>query len=183
VSELPVPPEPGQYLWGDDLNTYLLSLESRIVANEQRFAAYGPLITALEGRVDVLEDRVVALEARPDYIFGQAAYQFAVQMPPATSNQVRMNNANPQLATMLDFRRIDANGVDRTLAMDMVTPETLIRMTDADNGAVWYRFKATGPAVKVGLDNFNVPVEYHSSAGVLGAVEVNVGLLIVVPPQ
>lgn len=139
--------------------------------------------TVLEGQVSTLMSRVAALEARPDYIFGQATYMFTNLAPPATGNQIRLNNTTPNLVTVLDVRRLDADSADRSQAITMVTPGTLIRLADYDNAANFYRYRATATATKVGADNFTVPVVWHSGAGTIPNSKIAVTMLIVVPPQ
>jgi uncharacterized coiled-coil protein SlyX len=211
MSDTPTPPAPGTRLWGDDLNAYLLSLEARIAVNEQRFATYGPRIydlegkvTQLEGRVTPLEskvtslegqvtsladqvtgltERVVVLEARPEYVFGQAAYQFTNAAPPATGSQIRLNNVNPQLVTMMDVRRLDTDGQDRTVALEMITPGTLIRLQDFNDATKWYRYLVSGYQTMGAADNFNIPVTWHSGLGTLPNAKISVSMLIVIPHQ
>lgn len=190
------------------LSGQVMANAARLSTLETTVAALTPLVTALESTVaghttllsnqgsaistnttainantsaiSALATRVTAVEARPEYVYGSSPYQFATQMPPATGSQVRMNNANPQLVTMLDFRRIDMDGLDRSQIFEMMTPDTLIRISDWGNSAVWYRFKVTGPKVNQGTDNLNIPVVYHSSAGTLTGTKVNAGILFVV---
>ena len=84
MTDTPTPPDPGQPLWGDDLNNYLLSLEARIAANEALFATEGGRISAVETTVAEqgewiasIDGRVAAVESKPEYIYNSYSWQFS----------------------------------------------------------------------------------------------------------
>jgi hypothetical protein len=80
------PPVIGQDPWGADLNAYLASLEARIVE----------------------------LEATPEHVYNSYCWKFSAAAPPAGAGELRLNNVDPTLATLIDMRIIDSDGADRT---------------------------------------------------------------------
>jgi hypothetical protein len=155
-------PEPGQKLWGDDLNAYLLSLEARIASNEERMAA---------------------LEDRPEYIYSSAPWTFKKDLPPATGSgnqsQVRLDNLDPTLVTMIDFRRIDSDGADRTPWFQALSNRAIIRISDWDVSTVSHQFKVLGSADFPDATNAHVPVTWDQGEGDLPNAKVNVGFVVV----
>lgn len=143
------PPVVGQDPWGVDLNTYLAGLEARIVA----------------------------LEAKPDWIFNSAAYQFSNAPPPATGSQVRLNNSNAALATQIDMRVIDSDGADRSAWLGLLNAGDFVRLADWNNAAVFYRFRVIGAAVFTAT-NAQIPVAWDSGSGTLPNTKCNVGVFI-----
>ena len=144
------PPVVGQVPWGEDLNGYLASLEAR----------------------------VAAVEAKPEYVFNSAAWQFSNLTPPATGSQLRLNNPQAALATVIDVRRIDSDGADRTPWFQMISADAHIRFQDWDNSAVFYRYTATGPAT-FDSTNVQIPVTWESGSGVVPNAKINVGLIVI----
>jgi hypothetical protein len=159
------PPAVGQDPWGDHLNSYLMQLEERIVASEESIVALA-----------ALEARIVALEAQKEYVYNSFAWQFSSSPPPATGNQLRLNNPSPLLATVLDFRRIDSDGADRTPIFQQLGVGDTIRITDWNDASQLYRYKVTGSA-SFSVDNVTVPVSWFDGAGVVPNAKVNVGFL------
>lgn len=153
------PPEPGQTLWGDDLNTYLLSLEARIASNEAR---------------------MTALEAKPEHIYSSAPWQFSNAAPPSTGNQVRLNNTNPSLATVIDIRRLDSDGADRSAAFQLVDVGAVIRISDWNDSTAYHQFRPTGQATFT-ADNAQIPVTWETGVGTIPNAKANVGFLLESP--
>ncbi len=147
------PPEPGTEDWGDDLNAYLAHLETRIVD----------------------------LESRPDYIFNSYPWSFNGGAPPATaSGQLRLDNSDPSQATMIDVRKIDFDGADRSPAMQLLNVGSSIRIGDWDNAAVLHWFLVAGPAT-FNATNAQIPVTWKSGSGALptsGQAKINVGFVV-----
>ena len=162
MSETPTPPAPGTLLWGDDLNAYLLSLEARIAANEQRFATYG-------GRLD-------ALEAEPQYVFNSYPWQYSNLAPPPTGNQVRFDNSDLTQATTAVFRVIDSDGADRTSMFQLLDDRSQIRIQDWDNSSAFHHFRVTGPA-PFGAGDISIPIAWVRGNGTIPNAKVNVSFL------
>ena len=187
MSDTPTPPEPGQTLWGDDLNAYLLSLEGRIASNEDRFDVQAAQLSEMQIQINAqdtlmasLEDRITALESRPDYVYDNAAYQFSNAAPPATGNQIRLNNIDPTLATTIDIRRVDSDGADRSQWMMMLTDLALLRIQDWDNSNVWHRYGVLAPPT-LDATNAQIPVVWHSGEGLFPNAKVNVAFTVALP--
>lgn len=143
------PPVIGQDPWGADLNAYLASLEARIAA----------------------------LEANPEHVFNSYAWQFSNLTPPATGSQVRLNNVSAPLATVIDIRKIDSDGADRTPVFQQLTPGDLVRINDWDNAAVIHRFNVvTAPTMDA--TNVQIPVTWLSGSGTIPNAKVNVAFLV-----
>lgn len=146
------PPALGQDPWGADLNAYLASLEAR----------------------------VVVLEAKPEWVYNSYSWKFSNAAPPAASGELRLNHVSPNLATVIDVRKIDGDGADRTPIFQAMTPGNRVRISDWDNAAIIHRFNVT-TAPTVGATNVTIPVAWESGAGVLptsGAAKINVGFLV-----
>ena len=146
------PPTLGQDPWGADLNTYLASLEAR----------------------------VAVLEEAPEYVFNSYSWKFSNAAPPAAAGELRLDNVNPALATLIDVRKIDGDGADRTPVFQQLTPGDLIRVNDWDNAAIFHRFNVT-TAPTIGATNVTIPVTWTSGSGTLpttGAAKINVAFLV-----
>ena len=147
------PPEPGTEDWGDDLNTYL----------------------------EYLEGRIATLEAKPQYVYNSYAWLYNNGVPPATgsgvNNQVRLDNVDLTQATLIDIRKIDADGADRTPVFQQLTAGSIIRINDWDNAASLHRFDVTG-APMMDATNVQIPVAWESGGGVIPNAKVNVAFLI-----
>ena len=165
------PPAPGaDPPWGDDLNTTINWLHSHVTTLEEQ-------IPLLQGQIDALETRLTAEETKPEYLFNSAPWTFNNNPPPATANQVRLDNAQGSLATIADFRKIDSDGADRSSWMQLLDVGSFIRIQDWDNSAVFYRYRVTGKAT-FNTDNAQVPITWDSGAGVLPNAKVNVGFIV-----
>jgi hypothetical protein len=139
-------------IWGDHLNAYLVSLE----------------------------ERIEELEARPDYVYNSYAWKFSNAAPPAGAGELRFNNANPALATLIDLRKLDVDGADRTPVLQIITIGAKVRISDWDNAAIIHRFDVTGPSV-IGTTNAQIPVVWVSGSGTLpttGQAKINVAFLV-----
>jgi hypothetical protein len=147
------PPEPGTEDWGDDLNTYL----------------------------EYLEARIVDLENRPQYVYNSYAWMYNNGAPPATgsgvNNQVRLNNVDLTQATLIDIRKLDADGADRTPIFQRLVPGSMIRINDWDNAASLHRFDVTA-APTMDATNAQIPVAWESGGGVIPNAKANVAFLI-----
>lgn len=146
------PPAVGQDPWGADLNTYLASLEARLVV----------------------------VETKPDHITNSYAWQFSSSAPPATGNQLRLNNSNPNQATQIDVRKIDSDGADRSNMLSLIKAGSIIRINDWDNAAVFHRYTATAVAT-FDATNAVIPVAWHSGAGLLPNAKINVSIVVDFP--
>lgn len=168
------PPTIGQEDWGDDLNTYLIDLEKRIADNVQR-------ITLLEQDVADAQDDILALQTKPDYVYNSYAWQFNNGAPPATGNpknEIRLNNADPALATVIDVRKLDFDGADRTPIFQQLGVGAKIRINDWDDAALLHRYTVTGTPT-MDATNVQIPVIWLSGSGTLpNNTKVTVGLLV-----
>lgn len=146
------PPVVGQTPWGEDLNAYLAELEARIVA----------------------------LEANPEHVYNSYAWKFAIAAPPAGVGELRLNNTDPSLATLIDMRLIDSDGADRTPVFLQVTPGDTIRVNAWSNASIYHRFHASGVPT-LGTTNVTIPVVWEAGTGTLptaGQAKINVGFLV-----
>jgi hypothetical protein len=177
LSAQPPLPQPGQEPWGEDLNACVVWLYEYVVNNDARIATNEERLAADEVRYAELEERIVALEAQKEHVFNSYPWQFSNQAPPATGNQIRLDNTDPMQATFAEFRKIDSDGADRTWIFHQLTPGDTFRISDWDNASVFYRFAVNGPPM-VGPDSITVPVTSIGGAGVVPNAKVNVGFLI-----
>jgi hypothetical protein len=173
------PPVAGQDPWDADLNATLDYLNEQI----NNFAAMiGPIqvhLGQLDTSVNDLQTRVGALESRPEYLYNSAPWQFSNAAPPATGSQLRLDNTNPSLATLIDMRLIDSDGADRTPWIRASgTAGSRLQLTDWDNAANTHRFLVTGTPT-IGATNAEVPVSWVSGTGVIPNAKINVGFLVV----
>lgn len=145
---MPPLPSPGQEPWDAALNAYLTALG----------------------------DRIAVLETAPEYVFGSTAYQFSNQAPPATGSQLRLNNTNPSLATLIDARVIDSDGADRSQWFKILNTRSMVRINDWDNAAVYHRFNVTGPTTNDGT-NVQIPVVWATGVGVIPNAKIHVGFI------
>ena len=164
---LPPLPVPGQEDWGDDLNTYLVAVNA--------------VLTELQGEHAVFDARVTALEQQPEYVFNSAPWQFSGNAPPATGNQLRLDNTNPGLAALIDVRKIDSEGADRSPWLQMIASGSVIQISDWDDSTVYHRYQATGPAT-FDATNVQIPVTWITGLGTLPNAKANVGFLVDVSP-
>ena len=174
------PPEPGQPLWGDDLNTYLLSLEARIATNEANMASLQNQMNSLNVETDDLTERVIVLEAKPEYVYNSFPWKFSASSPPAGAGELRLDNVDPMLATLIDLRKVDGDGADRAPVFMQLTPGDKVMVSDWDDAAQLHRFTVTGPPM-IDATNVQIPVSWVSGNGTLptaGQAKINVGFLV-----
>lgn len=150
---MPPLPVSGQEPWDDLLNDYLTALDSRLTA----------------------------LEAKPQYIYNSYAWQFNNGPPPALStgggSQVRLNNINAPLATLIDIRLIDSDGADRKPIIQQVGAGSSIRINDWDDAANIHRFSVTGTPT-LNATNAQIPVVWLTGSGVIPNAKANVAFLV-----
>ena len=150
------PPTVGQNPWGQDLNTYLASLEAR----------------------------VVVLEAKQEHVYSSYSWKFANTAPPAGAGELRLNNVNAALATLIDLRKIDGDGADRTPVFQQLSPGDRVRISDWDDATIIHHFNVT-TAPTIGATNVTIPVTWISGSGTLpttGAAKINVAFLVSITP-
>ena len=143
------PPVIGADPWGDDLNNYLATLESRIID----------------------------LESKSEHIYNSFSWQFSNAAPPATGSQLRLNNVNATQATLIDLRKIDNDGADRSAWLNLLTFGAVIRIHDWDNATVFHRFTVTGDPT-FDATNAQIPVVWDTGNGVLPNAKVSVAMLV-----
>jgi hypothetical protein len=173
-------PQIGATNWGPDLNDCLTWLYESVVANANSMQVNRDQIEALEAQVSVLEARVVTLEAKPEYVYSNYLWKFSNAAPPAASGELRLNHNDPSLATLIDVRKIDGDGADRTPTFQALTPGDKIRITDWDNATIIHRFTVTGLPGTMDPSNATIPVTWTQGSGILptsGAAKINVGFL------
>ena len=156
MTEPLTPPEPGEDNWGEEMNAYLANLEERIAANVER---------------------IVALEEKPEYIYNSYPWTYNSGAPPATNGQVRFDDSDPQLVTVLDFRQEDGDGADRSQVFRLLAPGSVIRINDWNDAGALHRFNVSGPSM-LDATNVQVPVTWESGAGTLPTGKVNVAFLV-----
>lgn len=171
---MPSLPAIGQDPWGDELNDYLGDHEVRIATLEA--AAPPDAGGDLESRVADLEARVTALEARPDLVFNSYAYQFSASAPPPTGNEVRTNNADLTQATMIELRKIDVDGADRTAVLRQLRAGSKIKLNDWDVATTYHRYNVTGD-VTVLTNSVQIPVTWETGSGTIPNAKINVAVL------
>jgi len=173
----------------------IVALKSEVAANQTAIINMGNDVGAMFARLNQLEaqvssntnglnslgTRVSVVEDRPDFVFVQTSYMFSTASPPATGNQIRLDNADPKLATILDVRRVDADGADRSYGLSLIDTKSQIRLNVYNDASNWHRFTVIGTPTKAGPDNWYVPVAWHSGVGTLPGSKINVGLFIDVP--
>lgn len=176
------PPLPviGAEDWGPDLNDCLSWLYEQVVGNAASILLNRDQIEALEAQVSALQARVVTLENKPEYVFNSYPWKFSASAPPAGAGELRFNNVNPSLATLIDVRKIDSDGADRTLVFQQLSPGDRIRVADWDDANIAHRFDVTAVPT-IGATNAQIPVTWTSGGGNLptsGAAKINVGFLV-----
>lgn len=150
------PPVIGLDPWGDDLNAYFAWLENRINA---------------------MDVRINALEAKPEHVYNSFAWTFSNLAPPATGSQVRLDNVDLSLATLIDIRLLDSDSADRTPIFQQVKSGDQIRINDWNNAASIHRFTVTGAAT-MNATNASIPVTWLSGSGVIPNAKANVAFLV-----
>jgi len=122
----------------------------------------------------------VALEAKKEHVYSSFGWKFSAAVPPALAGELRLNNVAANLATVIDVRKIDSDGADRTPIFAAVRVGDVIRIADWDNAAIIHRFNVTAVPT-IGSTNITIPVAWVSGSGVLptaGQAKINVGFLI-----
>ena len=104
-------------------------------------------------------------------------YQFSNQAPPATGNQLRLNNSNPSLATVIDLRVLDSDGADRSQWIKLLNVRSMVRINDWDNATIIHRFNVTAPTTSDGV-NAQIPVAWTTGVGVIPNAKINVGFIL-----
>jgi hypothetical protein len=124
-----------------------------------------------------LEERIVDLEAKPEYIYSSYQWMYSNSAPPPTGSQVRFDNAALNLATQAVFRLIDSDGADRTPVFQQLKSGSKLRINDWNDAAAIHRFNVTGPAV-IGATDVTVPVQWISGSGTIPNAKANVAFII-----
>ena len=155
----------GQEAWGDDLNSYLMWIDARLDVMDSALVA--------------LTDRVTTLESQPEHVYNSYSWQFSNSAPPPTGNQVRADNTNLALATMLEFRKLDNDGNDRSGVLGALTQGCRIRLSDWDNAAANYRYEVSG-APTVTTDTVQIPVTWLDGSGTIPNAKAEVEILMFV---
>lgn len=133
------PPQPGTEDWGDDLNAYLAHLEGRIIA----------------------------LESKPDYVYSSFAWTYSTgSPPPAINGQVRCDATDLTTVTMIEFRKIDGDGADRTNMFRQMRAGSKVRLSDWDTASISHRWNITGDPV-FNTDTVQLPVSWETGSGAL----------------
>lgn len=180
MTDLYIPPPPaGTEPWDADLNATIDWLHRHVTTLEGTVATQTAAITNLQTSVATLQNRVTALEAKPDYVVNSSSWQFSNAAPPATGNQVRLNNTQASLATQADFRNIDNDGADRSAWFQYLSAGSIIRIQDWNVSATYYRYTVTGPAI-IGATNTQVPIAWDKGNGTVPNAKCNVGFIIAV---
>jgi hypothetical protein len=177
LTTMPPLPQIGAEDWGPDLNNCLTWLNQQMAGNSASIEALQDEVETLQGQVSTLQARVTALESRPEYVYNSTAYQFSNAAPPATGNQLRLNNVNATLATMIDMRLIDSDGADRSQWIKLLNIGSRLRINDWNNAAIFHRYNVTGPAT-LDATNAQVPVTWVDGAGVIPNAKINVGFFV-----
>jgi len=184
-------PVEGALDWDNPLNECMVWLyeyvtynNARIVDNDASIAAMANQIetlqgevTTLQGQVFTLQGQVATLEAKPEAVYSSYSWQFSNAAPPPTGNQVRMNNTNPALATMIEFRKIDNDGSDRTKVFQSMTAGCHIRISDWDDSKVFHSYEVAGvPTVLT--DSVQVSVIWREGNGLIPNAKALVEVLV-----
>jgi hypothetical protein len=198
MTEMPPLPEVGALDWGPDVNACLVWLYEQMEANANSIAAQADQIETLQGEVTSLQGQVFNLqgelttlagqvsdvmvrldtvEAKPEYIFNSAPWQFSNGAPPATGNQVRLNNVDPKLATLIDIRLIDVDGADRARWFSALSTGCYVRISDWNASNTTHRFKVSGVAT-IGVANASIPVTWDQGNGLIPNAKADVGFLV-----
>lgn len=156
-------PTIGQDPWGEDLNAVLVDLQG--------------WFSMLSNDVAHLGERVQAIEDRAELVYVSSSWQFSNNPPPATGNEVRLDNTNLSLATVVDIRLQDTTSADRSLWIRALDVGSKLRITDWDDASASHQYDVTGPAT-IGATNGQIPVAWSTGNGVIPNAKINVGLLV-----
>jgi hypothetical protein len=170
-----MPPLPaiGALDWGPDVNDCLTWLYEQMAANALA-------ISMQQDQIEALQSQVSVLEAKPEYVFDSFPWKFSAAAPPASAGELRLNSVNPALATLIDVRKIDGDGADRTIVFNQLTPGDRIRINDWDDSTILHRFTVAALPT-IGATNVQIPVTWVSGNGSLpttGAAKISVNFLV-----
>lgn len=115
-------------------------------------------IDSHESQIEGLAGRVELLESRSDSVAVSFPWQYSNSALPPTGNQVRMNDADPALATEVVFWLTDTNGQDHTALFSGGT-FFAIRIQHFDDSTVFAQYDVTGPVV-VTANDATIPVTF-----------------------
>ena len=107
------------------------------------------------------------------------SYRFDPGAPPATGTppgQLRLDNVNASLATLIDLRLLDSDGADRSLWLRVLDAGCKIRITDWNDASIHHSYDVTGPAT-LDATNASIPVAWTTGLGTIPAGTINVGFL------
>jgi hypothetical protein len=95
-------------------------------------------------------------------------YTFNAQLvEPPGDGQIRFNNADPTLATIVWVSNTTATGIDVSSMVTAVVPQiTALHIADKDTSMPWVRFVLSAPPIAKGNGEYTeLNVTYHSGAG------------------
>ena len=127
------------------------------------------------------DSRLTTLETAPEYVYNSTPWMFSNAMPPATGNQIKLNNTNPSLATLIDVRKIDADGADRSPWFQMVAPGAIIQISDWDDSTTYHRFRRPAQRRSV-LPTSRSRWPGSSGLGTIPNAKANIGFLVNIKP-
>jgi hypothetical protein len=131
----------------------------------------------LESRILAAENRLDLVENRPEYLYNSYAWTYSNAAPPATGSQVRLNNTDLTVATLINIRKIDGDGADRTPVFLQLTPGDQIRINDWNDATKIHRYRVTGVPT-TDATNASIPVAWFSGAGVIPNAKANVAFIV-----
>lgn len=85
---------------------------------------------------------------------------------PPTGSEIRFNNANQALATLVWVKNTSVDGADVTAALGLTQAGSVIYIQDKDDATKYQRYKATGAAVNKGTYT-EIPVSWQNGGAAL----------------
>jgi hypothetical protein len=129
------------------------------------------------GKIDAADLRTIVTELWDrQFVYNSYSWQYSNSALPPTGSQVRANNASLAAATLLEFRKIDNDGNDRSATLGQLKVDDRVRISDWDNASVYAAFDVTGPVV-ITVDTVQVPVISTGVAGVVPNAKAEVEML------
>jgi collagen triple helix repeat protein len=100
-------------------------------------------------------------------------YTFSAAAPPPGNAEVRLNNVNQTIATVISASHTTSTGADTTNALGIINTSNQIYLQDKDDATSWQLYNVTGPVTNQGSYT-DIPVAWKKGGTALTAHANNV---------
>lgn len=100
-------------------------------------------------------------------------FDFATDSPPPLASEIRLNNADQTLATVIAISKTTNDGLDATAALIKIHSGARIRIQNWDDSSKWQRYVATGAATDQGT-YVTAPIAFDAGGAALLAARTSI---------